>query len=146
MAKKNSALFPVATLEQVPELIDYLDVRSVVEAYEEEPTVKEYRAQLEKYNAARELADKALRAKGLSYGEWQAYQKRVKYDAEKLCQILGEEMFRAVGGTIETQFVYSVDKTKLEGAFAMRKINPDLRKEVCQESTVYHAPKEVVLP
>jgi hypothetical protein len=146
MAKKNSGTFPAATLEQVPELIDYLDARNAIEALEEDPAVREYRAQLERYNAAREQADKALRAKGLSYGAWQAYQTRVKYDAEKLCQLLGEKVFRAVGGTIETQFVYAVDKTKLEGAFAMKKINPDLRKEVCQESLIYHAPKEVVLP
>jgi hypothetical protein len=87
--------------------------------YEEEHKAifSEYRELIEERNQKREAADKMVRGKDVSCGPWKRFTETIKWDPDELYQRLGRNNFLAIGGTIGTELVYSIDKDKAELAY-----------------------------
>jgi hypothetical protein len=89
----------------------------------EHPTIfMQYNDLVDRYNAVLEEAEKDVRTKGVSCGEFENYSTSVKYNPDKMFEELGEEMFLANGGTMNTKTVYEVDPKKVEAAIAGKTI------------------------
>ena len=97
------------------------------------------------YNDKLEAADKAVRARGASCGDFDYYQKATKIDAAALYTALGREEFVAAGGTVKMVAEYKIDAKRLEQAVATKKIDPALAAEVTRVEARYKTPKPVSL-
>jgi hypothetical protein len=111
---------PTVPESEIPELVELGRLASEIEALAREhaEVFERYRVLVEKYNAELELAEKIVRARGVSSGPFVNTSVSLLYDAKTLCNMLGREVFRSVGGTITTRQVYEVDRDELERAIA----------------------------
>jgi hypothetical protein len=136
--------------EEIPEVLEFLDAKAAVEEFKEEhPKVFEEFAHLvDRYNTTLEQADKAARAQEVKIGPFDAYQVKVQYDASALYNAIGRDLFLQVGGIINTETVYGLDKGRLEAAITSpnSKIPEEVVKSVRKESVVYHTPPKLVIP
>ena len=98
------------------------------------------------YNTTREAADKAVRARKASCGDFDYYQRSVKFDAKGLHDSLGREKFLAVGGSIKMEAEYKVDSKKLQLAVARKEVDAELVTELTTEEARYHSPKALSTP
>lgn len=98
------------------------------------------------YNQKLEAADKVVRAKQVSCGPWDLYQEQVKYDAKILFESVGRERFISVGGTMETQTIYGVDKSRIEASINQGLIPTDVAAQFRSVSPRFHKPNKVDLP
>jgi hypothetical protein len=132
----------------VPEVIEFLNAQGALEDFK--ASYPELFATLQeltdKYNSTLEQADKVLRGQGVGCGPFHLKHFAVKYDAEALYNAVGRDQFLAVGGKIETQTVYDVDKGRLEAAVAQRRVPDEVIAEVRKETPTYNKPKALVLP
>jgi hypothetical protein len=99
----------------------------------------------EEYNTALEAADKAVREKNISAGDWQIYQVQTKIDADKLYEELGEADFLRVGGVVETKTVYSIDRAKFATLEKSGGIPQEVLDAAVKKSPRYHAPEKIRL-
>lgn len=132
----------------VPEVIEFLDAQGTLEDFKQEHVVvfKMLEELVDRYNTALEQADKVCRANQVSCGPFDLYQFSTKYDAEALYNAVGRDKFLEVGGKIETQTVYDLDKGRLEACVAQKKVPEDVLTHVRKETPSYHKPAKLVVP
>jgi hypothetical protein len=99
----------------------------------------------EEINTKLEAADKAVRARGISCGDFHLYSYSTKYNPEELLQAMGREKFMQVGGTMTTQTVYGVDKARVDASIASKDIDESVAEKVRVKQPRYHSPKKLVV-
>jgi hypothetical protein len=137
-----------AELNEVPEVIEFLDAEDAVKAFREEHAeVFEQMAQLvDRYNTALQQADKACRGKEVTCGPFVLKHFATKYDAEKLFHAIGRDKFLQMGGKLDTQTVYDVDRGRLEACIAQNQLAKEVIDLVRKETPNYTEPKPLVVP
>jgi hypothetical protein len=101
---------------------------------------------LEEYNERVAAADKAVRAKQVSCGDFELYQYSTRYDAEYMYERFGRDKFLELGGKLETVQQRTVDKKRVDINIQAGKISPEDAQHIKKQSPTYHAPKPVELP
>ena len=134
--------------EKVPEVEEFLLSAERVKAFKEQHAkiLGQLDALANDYNQKLEAAEKATRQLGVSCGPFDLFQVQVKYDAKALYESLGHDGFLAVGGTLSTQRVYDVDKSRIRVEIAANKIAEEVVKHFVSETNKYHKPEKIVLP
>lgn len=102
---------------------------------------KDYTELLEELEQKRQVADKLLRGLDVSYGPWERFSEQKVPNAQALYNLVGEQKFLELGGTISQQPIYDIDKEKLEVAIAAKKIPAEAANEVLKVTPKYRAPK-----
>lgn len=100
---------------------------------------------IEEYNAALEETDGAVRAKGISIGDFKIVREYDDYDIEKLIELVGPEKFLAWGGSITTERKLGMDKIKLKSFIAAGKIPKAIVDQVLTRQRKYSTPKPLKL-
>lgn len=100
---------------------------------------------LDRYNTAVSEAEKVVRAEGVTCGPFENFSVSVKYDAAKMYEELGEEMFLEVGGSMPTKVVYELDRGRVEAAIASGKIPEETLEHFRSVSRSYHKPDKMQL-
>lgn len=142
---------PMADPTPPPEVTEFLAAAGALHQFKQAHAAlyQELEALVERYNATLEAAEKACRASNASAGPFERYQVSVKYDAEALAARLPPEVFAALGGRVEEQKVYRLDRTRLDEALADPHLPADVSAAVQvarKETPSYHKPPKVVLP
>jgi hypothetical protein len=147
MSKKAAKLNEVP-VDQIPEVAAYQDVKARYEAFKTaNPEFFRFLSELqEEMNQKLEAAEKSVRAKKVSCGDFELFQFKTTYDAEELLQALGRDRFLEVGGTMTTQTVYGVDKARVEASIASGGIAQDVAERVRTKSPSYHKPTKLEIP
>lgn len=132
----------------IPEVVEFINAQGTIEDFKNSyPEVfKTLEGLTDRYNTALEQADKVCRQRGVSCGPFDLYQFSTKYDAEALYNAVGRDKFLDVGGKIETQTVYDIDKGRLEACVAQRKVPEEVIEQVRKETPAYHKPPKLVIP
>jgi hypothetical protein len=135
-------------ISEVPEVQEVQDIKLEIDALKgEHPEVFMRLAELiDRYNMAVDAAEKVIRGRGISCGPFQNISTTVKYDAEKMFDELGSEMFFEAGGKTEKKTVYSVDREKVETAINTGKIPEDCVAHFRTVSRSYKKPEKLVAP
>ena len=139
---------PVSTTEELPALNRFHAVKAQYEGFKAaNPGFFDYLHQLqEEYNTALEMAEKEVRSKEVSAGEFELYQYATKYNADALYEAMGHDNFLALGGTMTTQTVYGVDKSRLEAAIKSGDVPPEIAARVRKREPRYHKPEKMDIP
>jgi hypothetical protein len=136
--------------EEIPEVMEFLDAKAALEEFKADHVgvFTELGHLVERYNATLEQAAQVARAQEVKVGPFDAYQVKVTYDSTALYNAVGRDVFLLVGGAINTETTYSVDKGRLEAAIASpnSKITEEVVKTVRKETVVYHVPQKLVIP
>lgn len=133
---------------EIPEVQAYLDAMAAISAFTtvHATTMQTLRTLVEDANSKRQAADKVVRARDVFCGPWKKHNVKIEYDAQALMDAIGREQFLKVGGHIETQKVYSVDKNTVEASIATGQIPKDVVGNFRKESVSYASPKDLVVP
>lgn len=136
------------SVKEVPEVQEFLDVEQELNSFREQHTdvFEKFDELAAEYNQKLEAADKVVRAKKVSCGPWDLYQEQLRYDAKILFESVGRERFINVGGTMETQTVYGVEKTRIEASIKQGLIPTDVTNQFRKVSARFHKPNKVDLP
>lgn len=145
---KNETRFNDVPLDEVPEVAPFMEVRERLRAFREaNKDFFEYLDALaEEYNSKLEVAEKAVRARRVSCGDFHLYQMGKKFDAELLYQSLGQVKFLEVGGIMSTRTIYELDKTRFQSALAANQIPPALKEVAVKDDPKFHMPPKVNIP
>lgn len=132
-------------IETIPEVLEYNEAKEMLQAFCEANAqiFRTYDTLAENLNQKREVADKAVRGKEVSCGDWELYQYATKYNAIALYEALGREQFLKVGGKLEKITNYDVDKVKIQSAIASKAISKEIADQVVIKNPMYHAPSPV---
>lgn len=136
-------------VSKIPEVRAYASIKEELDAFKaaNPEFFEELHSLVDRHNAALDLADKAVRAKQVSCGDFKLLGKpATHYNAEKLCEELGQEAFESVGGAINRVVEYAVDKSILEAHIARGAIAEDVLKHVKTIKCRYDKPEKIVLP
>jgi hypothetical protein len=136
-------------VSKIPEVASFTKIREELESFKRNNPefFEELGSLVERYNAALDAADKAVRAKQISCGDFRLMSKpTVYYDAEKLYEELGDELFVAFGGAIRQVTEYTVEKSVLESHIARGAIPQNIIKDIKSTRCRYDKPEKVVLP
>lgn len=108
---------PVSEIESVQKLADLkMEIDSLKAEFPD--VFMKYADLVDRYNTVLEEAEKEVRSKAVSCGDFDNYSTSVKFDPAKMFDELGEDMFIAAGGTMSNKIVYEVDAKKVEAAIA----------------------------
>jgi hypothetical protein len=99
-----------------------------------------FRELVAKLEVKRKLADAAMRATDASFGEWKRSEQRT-YDNALLCELIGEEKFVELGGTVSKVDTYELPRDKLELAILAKKIPEGVVEKIRTITAKYSAPK-----
>lgn len=100
---------------------------------------------IEEYNAALEEADGAVRARGISIGDFKIAREFDEYNADKLFELVGEEKFLELGGAETMVRKLSVDKIKLRSFIAAGKLPRLVIDQIQTRQRQYSTPKPLKL-
>lgn len=133
---------PIAEIEAVQRLAD---LKMEIEALKaENPQLFiQYRDLVDRYNATLEEAEKEVRTRGVSCGDFDNYSASVKYNPDKMFEELGEDMFLSNGGSMDTKVVYEVDPAKVEAAIANGAIPEECVDNFREVRRNYHKPSKI---
>jgi hypothetical protein len=139
---------PKIAISDVPEVQEVQDLKLELDALKGEfPEVFMRLADLaDRYNTAVERAEKIVRARGISCGPFINYSASMKYDAEKMYEELGEELFFETGGSVEHVATYKVDKDRVEAAVQSGKIPEESIEGFRTVARTYRKPSKLELP
>ena len=131
-------------VESIPEVKAYEDAKEMVQVFTDQHAnvFSTYHQLMDTLKQKRDAADKIVRAKEVSCGDWDLYQFQVKVDAEAMFNALGMESFLRFGGTTSVKTVYDADKAKVEAAIARGDISEELAGTILTKSPRYHSPKD----
>jgi hypothetical protein len=149
MAKVKTELrLDEVPLDSIPEVAAHEALLAQWRKFQDDnPELFSYIRQFEEQiNNARQAADKAVRAKGVSCGSWHKYQVVDKLNADVAYQIHGHERFLALGGTLETVTKKKLDKPRYMSNVAANVVTPEEKAAVVTTENRYHAPDEMVVP
>jgi hypothetical protein len=107
---------------------------------------EEFSALANEYNDLLEAAEKATKALGVSCGSFELFQTTVAYDAQALYDLLGNDKFLSVGGTVSTQRVYNLDKTRVRAAIAKKDIPAESLEHFTKTTNKFHRPSKIEIP
>lgn len=146
MAKEKR--FNETPVAEIPEVSSFERLQEEYQAFRKaNPEFFKYlEALAERYNSALEAADKAVRARQISCGDFALYQIATKYNADILFQGMGHDRALAVGGIASTRTVYEVDKTRVEASIASGAIPPAIADQVKKQEPRYKKPSKLELP
>ena len=132
-------------VEQIAEVAQFMAAAERLESFKEKHArlFSELAEITADYNQKLEAADKASRQHKVSCGPFTMFQVQRSYDAKSLYDILGQEDFLAVGGTVSTQRVYDVDKPRLNAAVASGKLPKEVLDLVVKETPKYNVPTKI---
>lgn len=144
---KTKAHNPVP-VEQIPEVAAFAEVQARYRAYREaNPEFFNYLDALaEEYNEKRQAADKAVRAREVTCGEFTLYQYQTKYDAEAAFSALGESEFLKAGGKVSTVTVHELDRARFDAAVANGQVPKEIAESVIKKSPRYKKPDPIDIP
>lgn len=145
---KTEQRFNDVPVGEIPEVVAYMEVRERLQAFRAaNKDFFEYLDALgEEHNSKLEVAEKAVRARRVSCGNFHLYQMGKKFDAELLYQSLGQVKFLEVGGIVSTRTVYELDKTRFHSALAANQIPAELKEVAVKDDPKYHIPPKVIIP
>lgn len=145
---KTEQRFNNVNAEEIPEVVTFNEVRDRLRAFREaNKDFFDYLDALgEEYNSKLEVAEKAVRARVVSCGDFHLYQMGKKFNAELLYQSLGQVKFLEVGGVIATKTAYELDKTRFQSALAANQIPQELKEVAVRDDPKYHMPPKVNIP
>jgi len=145
---KQAKKFNEVSVEEIPEVTRFAEVKAKYEAFKTaNPEFFEYlNAVTEEYNSALEDAEKAVKSRQVSCGEFVLYQFATKYKPDILFQALGHDRFLAAGGVVQTKTVYEVDKTRVDSAIASGVIPPAVADQVRIKEARFYKPGKLELP
>ena len=132
----------------VPEVVEFLDAQGALEDFKQSHAAvfEQLRELTDRYNATFEAAEKACRSKEVSCGPFDLYQFTTKYDPEALYNAVGRDKFLALGGKLDTQTVYTLDKARFEVCVSQNKVPADVVPQVRKETPNFHKPEKLVVP
>lgn len=135
-------------IQSIPEVAAFTETQARIRAFKESnPEFFRYWDELiADYNDKLTAADKVVRARGVSCGDWDRYQEATTYDAEYLYTRFGRESFLELGGKLETIEKRSVDKKRVDMAITAGRIPPEEAGQVKKVGPRYHAPNIVETP
>ena len=144
MATKKRT-YPTKTPDEIPEVKEYETALKVLRMHEEDhaEVFSAHRELAEEVNQKLQKADAAVRAKGVNCGDFRISSVAVKYDVERLFQIIGKEAFLELGGASQTRVSWDLDKAKLELAAETGKIPTDVVEAIRTITMRYSVPKPV---
>jgi hypothetical protein len=136
------------SISEVPEVQEVMDLKLELDALKGEfPEVFMRLADLtDKYNTALERAEKTVRAQELSCGPFVNFSATVKYNAEKMYEELGEELFFEIGGSVTHDPTYKVDKDLAEAALQAGKIPQESIEQFRSIERKYKKPPKLEIP
>lgn len=146
MAKENR--FNDTPIEAVKEVREFEEVRARIQAFRDaNPAFFQFLDPLiEEYNTKREAAEKEVRSRGISCGEFQLYQQYVTYDVDAIRNALGRDGFLAVGGTEKTVTKYELDKKRFEVAAKSGQVPQNVLETASKLERKFHQPRKIELP
>ena len=149
MARGN-ARTPKVTLpvEDVPEVGQLVDIdEKIKELIDSNPEFyQKLRELVEERNTYLQMAEKVVRAQGISCGPFNKISETLDIDAEKLFDELGPDGFSQVGGYTEQVTEYKIDRTRFTALLHAGHV-PDEVKESCTKTkSSYKKPDTYVLP
>ena len=146
-ALESADNYPRVAAAKVPEVKALLDLEQELTALKADyPDVfAQYKDLADRYNAALDAADKAVRAKKVSCGPFDNFTSTPSFDPEKMYEELGVELFLQCGGSTKKKTVYEVDKHKVEAAIATGQIPVECAKEFRTVKRSFHKPKELIV-
>ncbi len=101
-----------------------------------------YKQLIEERNQKLQAAETAVRGLDVSCGPFDRYTESILYDAAILFQHLGSRAkFLEVGGSINTETVYSIDRERVEVAIKTGAIPANVVPAFKKVSSSYHTPK-----
>lgn len=121
----------------------YESLEKKIRAFESEhaDVFSEYYRLTTELEAKRKVADAAIRATDASFGPWERFSEKKSYDVPRLFDLIGEEKFLELGGTVDKAVVYNFDREALELNIAARKIPKSVVAEITTVTPNYRAPK-----
>lgn len=133
---------------EVPEVIAFIEMQDTLREFQEEhkEVFEPYAALVEQYNTALEAAAQTCKVREISVGPFDLYQFTTKYDPEKLFNAVGRDTFLQIGGKLDTQTVYTLDKGRFEACVMQNKVPADVVAEVRKETPNFHKPEKAQLP
>lgn len=134
--------------QDIPEVSAYEQAKQMYEAFKAQnpQLIENLRQFLEHLNQTREAAEKAVRAAGVSCGDFNLYQQVEKVDGEKVLNAKGRERFIAMGGSIKVSHDAKIGLKQLKTALARGDIDRELYDECVKIENRYHTPREGALP
>lgn len=148
MAKNKKTRHNDTPVETIPEVAAFQAVKARYEAFRQaNPQFFDYLNVLqEEFNQTLEAAEKTVRARKVSCGDFELYQFSTTYKPEELLQAVGRERFLELGGKITTQTIYDIDKGRVDVAIERGDIPAEAAERVRVKSPKYHKPTKLVLP
>jgi hypothetical protein len=142
-----SNLDPVPVTD-IPEVLRFQQAQERYKQFQDaNPQLFEYLEALQQeYNTALEAADKAVRARSVSCGDFDLYTRTQKVDAKALHDAVGRQPFIDLGGHVGSVATYTIDKKLVERAVVTGVLNKTIAEEVTSNTAAYHAPKPISLP
>lgn len=98
------------------------------------------------YNSALEAAHQYVKSTGVDGGPFKITRVQRKYDASKLVDVLGEDLFLELGGSKTIATSFEIDKDVLEGKIAIGAIAKDIAEEALTLTLFIGRPKGMVIP
>lgn len=134
-------------VDQIPEVAAFQEVKARYDAFRaSNPEFFNFLDALEEeFNQKLQAADKAVRSKNASCGDFHLYSYQTKYNPEELLQAMGREKFMQVGGTMTTQTVYGVDKARVDASITSGDIPAEVASKVRIKQPRYHKPDKLVV-
>lgn len=104
------------------------------------PVMKAYKQLIEERDQQLQVAEHLVRALEVSCGPFLRTHVTIKHDPEALFTALGPQQFLAVGGTMNTETVYKVDKERVEIAIKTGAIPAAVVPSFRKETPAYRVP------
>lgn len=136
----------VAAAQQA--VAEYEQAKAMLEQFKAQnaPLIEQLRQFLEHYNQTREKAEKAVRAAGVTCGDFDLYQQVNKVDGEKALSATGREKFIRVGGSVKTTVSAKIGIKQWDTALARGEIDAETYEECKKLENRYHVPESGALP
>lgn len=132
-------------VDDMPAVRDYLDVKEKLDAVRVDyaDVFRVYDDLVLQHNTALELAGNQVRAEVLSCGPFENFSVSTVFDAQKMYDELGEELYLKCGGSIGKVATYTVDTAVLKAAIASGKVPADCVDSFRTIQRSYHTPKKI---
>lgn len=132
--KEKEAIVAVKEFEVTERVLDLFKI-------ENGQTFKIYGELLDEREQKRQVAEAAIKSVDASFGPWERFSEQKTYYPMAVYQHLGEKGFLELGGKLETETVYILDKEKIELAIAANKIPEEIIPEIRKVTPKYRSPK-----
>jgi len=100
---------------------------------------------IEEYNASLEEVEGAVRARGISIGDFKVVREFDEFNADKLFELVGRDKFLELGGAEIAISKRSVDKVKLRSFIAAGKLPKAVVDQIFTRQRQYSTPKPLKL-